>query len=121
MRRFRQISIPWKLTWTSVLASMTVLALACIAFFAHDLVAFRRELLRRLGIRAQIIGLNSAAALVFNDTRTAGEILAALRVDPHTLSATLYTPDRRPFTVYRRDPEVDPGPPAELALVSDQP
>jgi signal transduction histidine kinase len=117
----RTLSIRWKLIWSSMLASVIVLSLACSAFFAYDLVTFRRRMVRVLDIRSQILGVNSAAALIFDDAVNAKETLAALAVDPHVVSAALYTPDRRPFASYQRDPGAAQGPPAELlpAIIPD--
>jgi len=107
------LSVRWKLIWTSMLTSLIVLTLASAAFLAYDLVSFRSRIPRALGTSAEILGLNSAAALLFNDAPAAVDLLAALKVDPHIVSASLYTPQRKLFVRYARD--------AVLAAPSDAP
>ena len=63
MVRFRDYSIPKKLTVMNMLVSSTVLLLASAGFFAYDLYNFRKRIVRDLGIQAQIIGSNSISAL----------------------------------------------------------
>src|SRR5438132_828241 len=63
----------------------------------------RAGMINALSIRANIIGVNSASAMLFNDEAAAGETLAALKTDPHTIAAGLYTRDNRIFARYVRD------------------
>ena len=79
MLRFRDYSIPKKLTWMNLLVSGTALLLASTGFFAYDLYNFRASTVRNLGIQAQIIGSNSISALLFDDPRSAENTLSALR------------------------------------------
>ncbi|HVB38520.1 MAG TPA: response regulator, partial [Vicinamibacterales bacterium] len=51
---------------------------------------------------ANIVGTSSAAAVVFRDTRTAGDILQTLQAEPHIDAAALYDELGRPFAAYRR-------------------
>ena len=67
MLRFRNYSIRQKLTWMNMLVSGAALLLACTAFAAYELADFRLTLVRGLSIQAQIVGANSASALLFND------------------------------------------------------
>src|SRR5258706_6725885 len=97
-------SVREKLIWTSMLASMIVLVLASAAFLAYDLVSFRRRIPRVLDTTAQILGLNSAAALLFDDAPAAKDLLGALEADPRIVSASLYTEKRLLFARYVRDP-----------------
>ncbi len=54
-----------------MLVSGTALLIACAAFFAYDLFAFREAAVRNLSIQAIVAGSNSVTALVFNDARAA--------------------------------------------------
>src|SRR5882762_5275016 len=103
MFRFRDYSIPRKLTGMSMLVSGTALLLASAGFFAYDLYNFRKSTVRNLGIQAQIIGSNSISALLFDDPRSAENTLSALRGAPHVMFAEIYTPDGRAFAEYRRE------------------
>ncbi|MGB6386608.1 MAG: ATP-binding protein [Terriglobales bacterium] len=103
MRRFRDFSIPQKLTWMNLLVSGAALLLASAGFFVYDLYNFRTGTVRNLGIQAQIIGSNSISALLFDDPHSAESTLSALQAAPHVMFAEIYTPDGRAFAGYRRD------------------
>jgi signal transduction histidine kinase len=103
MLRFRDYSIPKKLTFMNMLVSGTALLLAGAGFFAYDLYNFRASTVRNLGIQAQIIGANSVSALAFDDPRSAGNTLSALRAAPHVMFGEIYTPDGQAFAGYQRD------------------
>jgi signal transduction histidine kinase/DNA-binding response OmpR family regulator len=101
----------------NMLVSGTALLLACTAFIAYDMVTFQANVFRNLSTQAQIIGSNTASALLFNDPQSAQNTLSALRASPEILSACIYTPDGRPFATYSRDqaglvqalPAIPPG------------
>ncbi len=103
MRAFRDLSIRKKLTVMSIFASGTALLLACAAFLVYELFSYRAEMINALSVRTNIIGVNSASAILFNDEAAAVETLAALKADPHTIAAGLYTRDNRIFARYVRD------------------
>jgi signal transduction histidine kinase/DNA-binding response OmpR family regulator len=101
----------------NMLVSGTALLLACTAFIAYDMVTFQANMFRNLSTQAQIIGSNTASALLFNDKQSAENTLSALRASPEILSACIYTPDGHPFATYSRDqaglvqalPAISPG------------
>lgn len=99
----REPSIKRKLTWLSLMASGTALLLACTAFVAYDLFAYRRVVARQLSVQADIIGSNSISALLFSDAPSATATLKALRAEPSIVSAAIYTPDGDAFATYVRD------------------
>lgn len=103
MLRFRNYSIPRKLTWMNMTVSSVALGLACVAFMAYDLISVRDAMVRNLSIQARIIGINSTSALLFNDPQAAEKTLAALRSAPNITDAAIAKPDGRPFAVYSRD------------------
>ena len=106
-------TISRRLTWMNMLVSGTALLLACTAFIAYDMVTFQANVFRNLSTQTQIIGSNTASALLFNDKQSAENTLSALRASPEILSASIYTPDGRPFATYSRDPAGQvPAPPA---------
>jgi signal transduction histidine kinase/DNA-binding response OmpR family regulator len=96
-------SISRKLTWMNMLVSGAALLLACAAFIGYDAVTFRETIVRNLSTQAQIIGSNSASALLFNDPQAAENTLSALKAAPNILSAVIYTPDGQPLASYSRD------------------
>jgi hypothetical protein len=104
MLGFRNHSIAGKLARLNVMVSGTALLLACAGFFLYDYYSFRAELVRNLGVQAQIIGSNSISALVFEDPRAAEKTLSALKSEPHIMLAEIHSPDGRVFASYNRDP-----------------
>jgi signal transduction histidine kinase len=117
MLRFRDYSIPKKLTWMNLLVSGAALLLTSAGFFAYDLYNFRTSTVRNLGIQAQIIGSNSISALLFDDPHSAEDTLSALQAAPHVMFAEIYTPDGHAFARYQRNsgeslpplPAISPG------------
>src|SRR6185436_12504958 len=103
MLKFRDYSIKKKLTLMNMLVSGATLLLACMAFGAYELTAFRANMVRSLSIQAQIVGANSASALLFNDAKSAANTLSALKVAPTVLSGGIYTLAGEPLAVYQRD------------------
>src|SRR5258706_1680641 len=96
-------SIAKRLTTMNVLVSGAALLISCAAFVAYDRVSFRQTMAHNLSIQAQIAGSNSVSALFFDDPQTAEGTLSALNAAPHIIAAGIYTPEGRPFAVYRRD------------------
>ncbi len=117
MHRVKDTSIAKKLTWMNMLVSGAALLLACAAFMGYDMVTFRQTIVRNLSTQAQIIGSNSASALLFNDPQSAENTLSALKAAPDILSAVIYAPDGVPLASYSRDrngpiplpPSIPPG------------
>jgi len=103
MSKTQDHSISRKLTWMNMLVSSAALLLACAAFIAYDMVTFRETMVRNLSTQAQIIGSNTASALLFNDPQSAENTLSALKAAHNILSAGIYTPDGRLFASYSRD------------------
>jgi signal transduction histidine kinase len=103
MLRFRDFSIPKRLTWMNLMVSGAALVLASAGFFVYDLYNVRTGTVRNLGIEAQIIGANSISALEFDDPHSAENTLSALQAAPHVMFAEIYTQDGNVFAGYRRD------------------
>jgi signal transduction histidine kinase len=103
MLKVRNYSIRQKLTWMNMLVSGAALLLACTAFAAYELADFRHTLVQGLSIQAQIVGANSASALLFNDPESAANTLSALKAAPDIVAAGIYTPSGSAFATYSRD------------------
>src|SRR5260370_3943199 len=97
----------------NMLVSGATLLLACTAFGAYELTTLRSNMVESLSIQAQIVGANSASALLFNDAKSAVNTLSALKAAPTILSGGIYTLAGEPFAVYGRDAggHVPPLPP----------
>ncbi|TAK03146.1 MAG: PAS domain S-box protein [Candidatus Manganitrophaceae bacterium] len=103
MKPFREISIREKLIRMNLLVAAAVLLLASLAFVVYEWVTFRDTMVRGLSTQAEIIGINTAAALLFNDPGSATETVATLRIRPTIRSAAVYTAEGRLFAKYLRD------------------
>lgn len=110
----RDLPIRRKITWAMMAVSLTALLLACVALLAYDLVTYRDATVRNLSTLAQILGFNSAAALLFNDPASATTTLAALKAQPHVISAGIYTRDGQQFATYLRATSSSAAPPPRL-------
>jgi PAS domain S-box-containing protein len=117
-RAFRRLSIRWKVV--SIMLGITAisLALAGAGLLWNTRLTFERQTQQRLTLLADVIGLNSTAALAFNDARAAGETLAALRSDAHVMAGGLYDARGRLFARYRRS-DVDVTLPASPPSAKD--
>ena len=67
------------------------LLLVCAAFVFYDLVTFREVMVRQFAGQAEIIGSNSAWALLFDDVDVATATLAALRAGSASSSLPGFT------------------------------
>ena len=115
MRAFRDLSIRHKLTRIIMATTCAALLLTSTAYIAYDFYTFRRSQIRDLSTLAQIVGSNSTAALIFNDSNSAREVLAALAAKPHIVSARIFDRAGRVFVTYfREDTAGPPVPPAAL-------
>jgi signal transduction histidine kinase/ActR/RegA family two-component response regulator len=102
MAGFRDLSIRYKLTAAGIATMALALLLVSIAFVAFEAVTFRDRIVRQMGTQAEIVGYNSASALLFEDRDSAVKTLAALRAEPHVIAAGIYTPAGDSFAMYRR-------------------
>jgi signal transduction histidine kinase/DNA-binding NarL/FixJ family response regulator len=107
----RNMSIKRKLTLMTMLTSCIALVLSAASFLTYDLVSFRQQLTRDLMTQAEIISYNGAAAMAFNDERSANVVLAGLKAKDDVVSAVLFNADGKIFVSYVRDktpvPHVD--------------
>lgn len=117
MAAFQNYSIRHKLMGISLLASIGALLLAGTAFMTYDYLDYRSSLVRRLSSLEEIISLNTASAVVFNDSTSAAKTLASLKARSSIMDAGIYTPAGKIFAAFHRDPtstaEFPPLPPGE--------
>jgi signal transduction histidine kinase/CheY-like chemotaxis protein len=100
---FAHLSVVRKLTAIGVLTSTVALILACAVFFIYDLSTSRQRLTRQTGTLADVIARNSTAALTFGDAKAAADILRAVALDPHIVSAEIRSPAGDILGRYDRD------------------
>lgn len=92
-----------------MLTCIIVLFLTFLAYSMMELSISRRALQEQAETLAEVIGLNSTAALVFNDPKSATATLAALSAEPEITMAAIYTGDGKLFAQYfqgKSGPEV---------------
>jgi diguanylate cyclase (GGDEF)-like protein len=82
---------------------IAALAVAGALLTALQFIASRRQLIEDVRAQAHVVGLNSAAALLFDDSETGSETLRALRPLPHLEAAALFTSEGRRLSEYRRE------------------
>jgi signal transduction histidine kinase/CheY-like chemotaxis protein len=94
------VPIRRSLTRIIVLASLSVVVVATLAFCMTEYVTFRRVSAQQLQILSQAIATNSTASLAFDNTEDATGILSAFKADPHITAAVLYDNAGRVFATY---------------------
>jgi len=102
MLQFKNLSIKNKLILIIALTTTLVLLLASGAFVFNDLITFRRNMVSDLWMLADLVGANAAAPLMFDDTETAQQNIAALKTNKKILLTYILTKDQ-PFVDYLRD------------------
>ena len=100
---FRNLPIRWKLTLLITFTSTLALVLASLGFLLLDLSSSRRFMVQDLMAHAEVVGINSTAALAFGDEKAARETLSALRAKRDVVEAALYRPDGSLFVHYVRE------------------
>jgi diguanylate cyclase (GGDEF)-like protein len=94
------------MTIMALVASSVASATLMAAFLGYDSMSAHRQLDGRLSTLANIVGQNSAAALLFEDRAAAVEVLGALEAERSVVSACLYRPSGELFADYQRRKEV---------------
>lgn len=102
IHRFKDWSTKRKLALIINTVSGAVLLLACAAFYAQEIFTFRRVSVETVSSLSEVVGANSAAALLFGDRAAAEETLSALAARESIVAATIFKPDGTPFADYRR-------------------
>jgi len=99
-------SFAHRMTIMALVASSVSSATLMAAFLAFDTVSAHTQLESRLSTLANIVGQNSAAALVFDDRTAAVEVLRALEAERSVVLACLYGQTGKLFAEYQRGPEI---------------
>jgi signal transduction histidine kinase/DNA-binding response OmpR family regulator len=101
---FHKMSIRRKLTAIVVVTTAAALVLASGALLYYDQVTFKERMVKDLEIAAKGLGINSKAALEFDDATSAQNILAALQARPNVMAARIFNAEGKTFADYHRDP-----------------
>lgn len=102
-RLFANMPIKRKLVVIIMSVTIAALGVSGIASVVTDSRLFRAYLGRDLTVLAGIVAENSTAALSFEDPKSAGDTLAALRARTHVVAACILRADGQLFAEYSRD------------------
>lgn len=80
--------------------SVSVITIACAAYFTYEFLTFRQAMVRQLKATAEIIATNSTAALAFQNTEDASHVLNSLKADKHIVAACLFDQEGHVFSFY---------------------
>lgn len=105
MRSYRDRSITTKLSLLVLLAGGVAVCLSAICFVLNDLRMMRSSMEKQLTIVADVLGSNATAALSFQDSDTATQLLASLQKQPAVEYGCIYNASGQPFATYRQDPK----------------
>jgi PAS domain S-box-containing protein len=109
MKFLAQLPLARKLILTMMTTSTAALLVACVSFLIYDVVSLRHDIADHLKSLADSTGANVAAALTYNDPRSAELVLQALQAEPHIVAARVYDGHGSAFISYRRVPGRAPG------------
>jgi len=101
MKKLRDSSIRAKLNLLGTLTAGIALILACIMFVMNDVSATKEAMVQHLNTLADVLGSNCIAALTFNDSKAANDVLASLRFEPSIHVAVVYDRRGHPFATYK--------------------
>src|ERR1700744_4603970 len=89
----KKLGIGQKIRMIVLASSGAALFLFTAIFVTQDIVATRALMLNEINALADSLSTQSTAAVVFNDAKSAEEILATLRYEGRTVSACIFTAD----------------------------
>ncbi|GAB3097255.1 EAL domain-containing protein [Aestuariicella hydrocarbonica] len=96
-----------------LVTTASALLLATIAFAFNDWYSSKGQVFEQLRSEAGIVGHNSVAALMFEDTENAHQTLSSLASQPNIVGAMLFLPSQQPFAHFERIAGVLPAAPPE--------
>ena len=119
MQSFRDISINGKLTIVILMTSGIALSLVGGMILLYEYFHYQENVSSELSIVADMIGFNTAAALIFGDGQTAVNALQALRADDRIPAGQLYTKEGKTFATFFREDTGTPDVPSALREPGD--
>lgn len=111
MRFFAELPLARKLILTMMATSSSALLVACLLFLSYDVISLRQSIAGHLDSLADITGANVAAALTYNDPKSASLVLQALQGERHVAAARIYDYRGRAFASYQ---SIFAAPPVQL-------
>ena len=120
MQLLKNTSINGKLTLLVTMAVAVALSLSSGALIYSDIHTTRTTTVEQLSTLADVLGSNTMAAITFDDSESARQILSSLRNQPMIEGACVYDAQDHVFATYSRDktgqfrPPVTPRPGIEF-------
>ena len=105
-RFLQNIPIKSKIFWLFLASNFLAVMVVSALVVSDQYREFRKVLEDDLLVQANIVGENAVSAVVFNDARTAHEILFSLHGSPNVRQAAIYGTDGKLFASYKRDPKL---------------
>src|SRR5579872_4464640 len=90
MHWYLDLTIRQKVQSIVMVISAVALLVATVVFTLYDRSTFLRAKTQDLNAAAQMIALNSTAAMTFGDPQSATEILTALQAKQNVINACIY-------------------------------
>ena len=113
------ITLGRRLTRINRIALVVAVSFVTVCIVISSFVLGLFALVDTSRVQAKVLAENTAASLVFQDAKSANELLQSLRNSPDVLDASLHTQDGRLFVGYSRArvaPEASPAPLQASAL-----
>lgn len=103
------MKLQYRLILMAIGALILGLALHLGLLIIYEQATYQQRIQRELQGRAEILGLNSMAALEFRDAKAAIENLSTLRNIPEIMLACLYLPDGSNLAGYKKEGHICPA------------
>jgi diguanylate cyclase (GGDEF)-like protein len=99
---FRDLPLKTKLNIALLMSSGIAASILFIFMLMNTVYHLRQELVSQISTLTEVTAANSAAALVFNDTKSAENTLAALHVKPEIIFAEIRDSKNQRFAIFQR-------------------
>jgi len=110
---FANTRIKRKFTFAMLLTSGVALLLAYVAFVGVEIHASRKAMVRDLNVLADVVAINTTAALTFDNREDAQETLDALNAEPQISAAWVYDEHENLFASYSKE-QTEQSPPKPI-------
>ena len=104
----------------TMLTSGAVLLLVALAFVVNETMMFRTTIRQELTALARFIGMNTTAAITFEDRKSAEVTLQGLEANPHILAADVLKSDGTFFAAYRSPGTAEMSPTREMKIYAER-
>lgn len=102
IQRYLKLSIRSKLSFIVLVTSGVLIGFMATYFIVDKAISYRKNTVEKIETLAKVIGINSTAALAFDDPGTAKEILTALSAEPHVVAACIFSNNGAVFATYNK-------------------